>query len=107
MKNVSQMLKQAQQMQEKVTKLQECLGEIEVTGRSGAGMVTLILNGKSELCSLTLDPSLTREVDEGLIEDLIVAAHSDAKVKLEVALQEKTTELMGGLELPLGMKLPF
>lgn len=107
MKNVSQMIKQAQEMQEKVAKLQECLGKIEVTGRSGAGMVTVTLNGKSELCSLNLDPSLTREVDGVLLEDLIVAAHNDAKVKLESALQEKTAQLMGGLELPLGMKLPF
>jgi DNA-binding YbaB/EbfC family protein len=107
MKNLGQMMKQAQQMQEKMTELQESLAKIEVTGRSGGGMVTVTINGKSEMCSLTLDPSLSLEKEREMLEDLVLAAHNDAKAKLEITLQEETSKLMGGLELPPGMKLPF
>ena len=107
MKNLGQMMKQAQQMQEKMTELQERLAKIEVTGLSGGGMVTVTLNGKSEMCSLTFDPSLSLEKEREMLEDLILAAHNDAKSKLEITLQEETSKLMGGLQLPPGMKLPF
>jgi hypothetical protein len=107
MKNLGQMMKQAQEMQEKMAELQERLGHIEVTGQSGGGMVTVTLNGKSEMRRVELDPSLDPKSDGEMLEDLIVAAHNDAKAKLETRLQEETSKLMGGLQLPPGMKLPF
>ncbi len=107
MKNLGQMMKQAQEMQEKMAELQERLAKIEVIGQSGGGMVTVTLNGKSEMRRVALDPSLDPKSDGEMLEDLIVAAHNDAKSKLETRLQEETAKLMGGLQLPPGMKLPF
>lgn len=107
MKNLGQMMKQAQEMQEKMAELQERLAKIEVIGQSGGGMVTVTLNGKSEMRRVALDPSLDPKSDGEMLEDLIVAAHNDAKSKLETRLKEETAKLMGGLQLPPGMKLPF
>ncbi len=107
MKNLGQMMKQAQEMQEKMAELQERLGQIEVVGQSGGGMVMVTLNGKSEMRRVQLDPALDPNSEGAMLEDLIVAAHNDAKSKLEVRLQEETSKLMGGLQLPPGMKLPF
>ena len=107
MKNLGQMMKQAQEMQEKMSELQERLGKIEVVGQSGGGMVTVTLNGKSEMRRVELDLALDPKSEGQMLEDLIVAAHNDAKSKLEARLQEDTSKLMGGLQLPPGMKLPF
>lgn len=101
------MMKQAKQMQEQMGSLQEQIVEIEVEGTSGAGLVKLRLNGKGEMKGLTIDPSLLKEDEGEILEDLIMAAHTDAKVKVDQTLQEKTQEMMGGLGLPAGMKLPF
>jgi nucleoid-associated protein EbfC len=101
------MMKQAKQMQEQMGSLQDQIVEIEAEGSSGAGLVTLRLNGKGEMKGLTIDPSLLKEEEGEILEDLIMAAHADAKVKVDQTLQEKTQEMMGGLGLPAGMKLPF
>ena len=101
------LMKQAQQMQEKMAKMQAEIGALEVEGQSGGGMVTVTLNGKSEMRRVQLDPALDPNSEGEMLEDLIVAAHNDAKSKLEVRLQEETSKLMGGLQLPPGMKLPF
>ncbi|MXN66841.1 YbaB/EbfC family nucleoid-associated protein [Rhizobiales bacterium] len=101
------MMKQAKQLQEKMGTLQEEVAQIEVTGTAGAGLVTVTLNGKSEMKGLKIDPSLAKEDEVEILEDLIMAAFNDAKAKAETAMQEKTQELMGGLGLPAGMKLPF
>ncbi|CTQ54596.1 Nucleoid-associated protein YbaB [Roseibium album] len=101
------MMKQAKQMQEQMGSLQDQIVEIEAEGSSGAGLVTLRLNGKGEMTGVTIDPSLLKEEEGEILEDLIMAAHTDAKVKVDQTLQEKTQELMGGLGLPAGMKLPF
>lgn len=101
------MMKQAKQMQEQMGSLQEQIAEIEAVGTSGAGMVTVTLSGKGELKSLKIDPSMFKEDDVEILEDLIIAAHNEAKAKTEAVMQEKTQELMGGLGLPAGMKLPF
>jgi nucleoid-associated protein EbfC len=101
------MMKQAKQMQEQMGSLQDQIVEIEAEGSSGAGLVTLRLNGKGEMTGVTIDPSLLKEEEGEILEDLIMAAHNDAKVKVDQTLQEKTQELMGGLGLPAGMKLPF
>lgn len=107
MKNFSQMMKQAQAMQEKMAEMQERLGSIEVAGQAGAGMVTATLNGKGELRALKIDPSLVDPAEIEVLEDLIVAAIGDAKSKVETTVQEETAKLMGGLQLPPGVKLPF
>ncbi len=101
------MMKQAKQLQEKMGSLQEEIAEIEVEGTAGGGLVTVRLSGKGTMSGLSIDPSLFKEDDAEILEDLIMAAHNDAKTKSEAALQEKTQELMGGMGLPAGMKLPF
>ncbi|MBN9672820.1 YbaB/EbfC family nucleoid-associated protein [Roseibium aggregatum] len=101
------MMKQAKQMQEQMGSLQEQIVEIEAEGTSGGGLVSLRLNGKGELKSLKIDPSLLKEEEGEILEDLIIAAHTDGRVKIDQAIQDKTQELMGGLGLPAGMKLPF
>ena len=107
MKNLGQLMKQAQEMQEKMAEMQESLVTIEIEGVAGAGLVTVVLNGKSEMQRLKIDPSLVKPEDAEILEDLIVAAHNDAKAKIETRVQEETQRLMGGLPLPPGMKLPF
>ncbi|MBA4613015.1 YbaB/EbfC family nucleoid-associated protein [Stappia taiwanensis] len=101
------MMKQAKQMQEQMGSLQEKLAELEVEGSSGGGLVQVTMSGKGELKGLKIDPSLAKADEIEILEDLILAAHQDAKGKAEAAMQEKTQELMGGLGLPAGMKLPF
>lgn len=107
MKNLSQMMKQAQEMQAKMNEMQERLGEIEVQGQSGAGLVKVTLNGKGEMKALKIDRSLADPEEVEVLEDLIVAAFADAKAKVETTIQEETQKLMGGLKLPPGLKLPF
>ncbi|MES0883276.1 YbaB/EbfC family nucleoid-associated protein [Roseibium sp. SCP14] len=101
------MMKQAKQMQEQMGSLQEQITDIEAEGSSGGGLVTLRLNGKGEMKSLKIDPSLLKEEEGEILEDLIIAAHTDGRVKIDQAIQDKTQEMMGGLGLPAGMKLPF
>jgi nucleoid-associated protein EbfC len=107
MKNLGQMMKQAQAMQAKMADMQAKMAEMEVTGQSGGGMVTAVLNGKSELRSLKVDPSLVDPNDVEVMEDLIVAAVNDAKAKVETAVAEQMKQVTGGLDLPPGFKLPF
>lgn len=107
-KNLGQMMKQAQEMQERMAAMQDEIGRIEVTGQSGGGMVTVTLSGKGEARGLAIDPSLLADPSEkDVLEDLIVAAFNDAKAKADAKMQEETQKLMGGLQLPPGMKLPF
>lgn len=101
------MMKQAKQMQEQMGTLQEEIGSIHVTGTAGGGLVTVTMSGKGEMLSLKIDSSLAKEDEVEILEDLVLAAHNDAKAKAETAMQEKTQEMMSGLGLPAGMKLPF
>jgi DNA-binding YbaB/EbfC family protein len=105
--DILKMMKQAKQMQEKMAGLQEEVASIEVTGTSGGGLVRVTLSGKGDLKALSIDPSLVKPEEAEILEDLIVAAHADAKAKAEAALAERTQALMGDLGLPAGMKLPF
>jgi DNA-binding YbaB/EbfC family protein len=107
MKNIGQMLKQAQQMQAKMAEMQAQLADTTVDGVAGAGLVTVTLNGKGEMKGLKVDPSLIKPDEAEILEDLIVAAHADAKAKAEAKAAEAMKELTGGLELPPGMTLPF
>lgn len=107
MKNIGQMMKQAQQMQARMAELQEQLGAVEVVGQSGAGMVTVTLNGKGDMKQVKLDRSVVDPEEIEVIEDLILAAFNDARAKVEAKVAEETQKLMGGLKLPPGVKLPF
>ncbi|MFT5181698.1 MAG: DNA-binding YbaB/EbfC family protein [Alphaproteobacteria bacterium] len=107
MKNIGQMLKQAQQMQSKMAEMQEQLANLTVEGISGAGLVIVALNGKGEMKGIKVDPSLMKPDEVEILEDLIVAAHADAKSKSEAKAAEAMKELTGGIELPPGMSLPF
>lgn len=107
MKNIGQMMKQAQQMQARMAELQEQLGAVEVVGQSGAGMVSVTLNGKGDMKRLKLDRSVVDPEEVEVIEDLILAAFNDARAKVEARVAEETQKLMGGLKLPPGVKLPF
>jgi hypothetical protein len=107
MKNLSQMMKQAQEMQDRMQAMQERLAEEEVSGASGGGMVTVTLNGKGVLRRVKLDPSLVDPDDIEMLEDLIVAAFNDARAKVDALVAQRMSELTGGLQLPPGFKLPF
>lgn len=105
MKDFANMMKQAQQLQSRMTEMQAELEQLEMHGTSGAGLVTVTLNGKGEMKGLKLDESLVKPGETEILEDLVVAAHNDAKSKLEGALQDKMKTLTGGLPIPPGLKL--
>ncbi|MGH6929769.1 MAG: YbaB/EbfC family nucleoid-associated protein [Dongiaceae bacterium] len=107
MKNLGQMMKQAQAMQAKMQELQEALERTEVTGMSGGGMVAVTVSGKGEMRRVKIDPKLVDPADVGMLEDLIVAAANDARAKVEQHMQAEMAKLTGGLQLPPGFKLPF
>lgn len=107
MKNLGQMMKQAQEMQTRMAELQARLAEVEMTGASGGGMVQVTLNGKGEMRRVKIDRSLMVPDEAEVLEDLIVAATNDAKGRVEAHLQEEMSKLTGGLQLPPGIKLPF
>jgi hypothetical protein len=79
----------------------------EVTGQSGGGMVKLTMNGKGALLSIAIDPSLMKPEEKEILEDLLIAAHGDAKSKAEAMMAESLKDMTGGLPLPPGLKLPF
>jgi nucleoid-associated protein EbfC len=99
------MMKQAKELQSKMAEMQAEIEQLTRDGTAGAGLVTVTINGKGEMRSLTVDPSLMKPDEKEIMEDLIVAAHADAKTKMEEALQEKMKDMTGGLPLPPGMKL--
>ncbi len=107
MKDLFGLMKQAQAMQQKMQDLQAELETVEVEGQSGGGLVIVRIAVKGEMRSLKIDPSLIRPEDAEILEDLIVAAHSDARAKAEAVMAEKMQGLTGGLGLPPGFKLPF
>jgi nucleoid-associated protein EbfC len=105
MKNFAGMMKQAQELQGRMAELQAEMERARVEGQSGGGLVVLTLNGKGELVGVKIDASLLKPDEVEILEDLIVAAHTDAKAKVERLLQEKMQSLTGGLPLPPGLKL--
>ncbi len=107
MKNLSGLMKQASAMQAKVQELQAKLEAIEIEGGAGAGLVHVTISGKGELKRLKIDPKLIDPAEVEMLEDLVVAAHADAKRKLEAVTAEEMQKVAGGLSLPPGMTLPF
>jgi nucleoid-associated protein EbfC len=104
--NIGQLMKQAQQMQENMRRMQEQLAALEVEGQSGAGMVKVQMTCKYEVKRVTIDPSLIGD-DREMLEDLVAAAFNDASHRVEATIAEKMSGMTAGLGLPAGFKLPF
>lgn len=107
MKNLGQIMKQVQDMQARMAEMQNKLGEIEIEGAAGGGMVKATVNGKGVVRALKIDPSLINPAEGEVLEDLIAAAMNDAKSKADEKMQGEMSKLTGGLPLPPGFKLPF
>ncbi len=101
------MMKKAKEMQDKMGQMQEELANMEIIGTAGGDMVTITINGKGDMSAIKIDASLVSDGDVEIIEDLIIAAHSDARKKLEANSAQKMSDITSGLSLPPGMKLPF
>jgi hypothetical protein len=106
MKGLSQLMRQAQEMQANMQKAQDELASTEVEGTAGGGMVKVIVTCKHEVRRVTIEPALLGD-DKEMLEDLVAAAFNDARVKVERTVQEKLSTVTGGLALPTGLKLPF
>ena len=107
MKNFNDMIKQAQKLQQKVTDMQTQLEGVTMDGQAGGGLVKITISGKNDLKKIQIDPSLLKEDEKEVLEDLIVAAHNDAKNKLEAHVQDEMSKVTGGFNLPAGFKMPF
>ena len=107
MKNLGQLMKQAQQVQERMQAMQTALEAMEVTGSAGGGMVSVTLNGKGALHGIKIDPSLLVADEVEVLEDLLKAAHADARAKVEARTSEEMSKITGGMALPPGFKMPF
>ena len=107
MTNIGNMMKQAQQLQKKISEAQEKLKSIDVEGSSGGGLVRVIVSAKGDLKKINIDESIIKPQEKEIIEDLILAAINDAKKKAEEVSTEEMKKLTGGIPLPPGFKLPF
>jgi nucleoid-associated protein EbfC len=107
MVDIMGLMKKAQAVQAKMKDVQEELERLEVEGQSGGGMVKITLNAKGQMKAIALDPTLLTPDDREMVEDLILAAHADARAKAERLAEEKMQAVTAGLPLPPGMKLPF
>ncbi|MGH6855231.1 MAG: YbaB/EbfC family nucleoid-associated protein [Aestuariivirga sp.] len=107
MKNLGEMMKQVEAMQSRMADLQAKLEQTSVTGQSGGGLVKVTLNGKGLMTALAIDASLLKAEEKEIVEDLIIAAHGDAKAKVETLMANEMKSAAGGIPLPPGMKLPF
>ena len=107
MKNLGQLMKQAQAMQEKMAEMQAQLEAVEMTGVAGGGSVQMTLNGKGDLKKVAIDKALVDPEEVEVLEDLIVAAFNDARRKVNAYAEQVMQKLTGGLQLPGGLKLPF
>jgi DNA-binding YbaB/EbfC family protein len=101
------MMKQAKELQARMEALQAEVAALEVAGSAGGGLVRVTMSGKGEMKAVSIDPSLLKPEEAGILEDLIVAASNDARAKADAALAEKMRAMTGGLQLPPGMTLPF
>ena len=107
MKNIGQLMKQAQQMQQKMAEMQAQLEAVEMTGMAGGGMVQLTLNGKGDVKRVKIDKAVVDPAEVEVLEDLLIAAFNDARQKVNAHNETEMQKLTGGLSLPGGFKLPF
>lgn len=101
------MMKQVQEMQARMQEMQARLERLTVTGQAGGGLVSVTLNGRGAMGAVAIDQSLMKAEDREIVEDLVVAAHGDARAKLERLLAEEMKKVTGGLPLPPGFQLPM
>jgi nucleoid-associated protein EbfC len=106
MKDLGQMMQQVQEMQARMQEFQSRLEGVFVTGNAGGGLASVTLNGKGVMTACAIDASLIQPEEKEIIEDLIVAAHSDARDKLEKVISEEMKQVTGGLPLPPGFQMP-
>ena len=107
MKDLGALFKAAMKVQEKMTELNSKFDNIEVVGSAGGGMVKVFLSGKAIVKKINIDPSVVNHQEIEVLEDLLIAATNNAKLKLEERMKEEMGNLAGGLNLPPGIKLPF
>lgn len=107
MKNLGNMLKQAQAMQSKMAEMNDLLATMEVEGAAGGGLVKVTLTGKGDMRRVTIDPKAVDPNDIAMLEDLVLAAYKDAKSKADAMAAAEMQKVTGGLSLPPGLKLPF
>ncbi len=107
MKNIAQLMKQAQQMQKKMAEAQAKLDDMTVEGAAGGGMVNVTMTCKGEVKKLNIDPSLIDKDEVEMLEDLITAALNDAKTKADALTEQEMSSVTGGMGMPGGMKMPF
>ena len=107
MNNMSQIMKQAKAMQEKMAEMQKKIEETEIEGSSGGGAVKIVMNGKHEVKNLFIDPSIVNSDEKEVLEDLIIAALNDVNKKIAENTNNQLGSISGGMGLPPGMKLPF
>ena len=107
MKNLGEMMKQVEAMQGRMAEMQAKLESATVTGQSGGGLVRITLNGKGAMTAMVIDDSLMKLEEKEILEDLLMAAHADARTKVEAMMADEMKSVTGGLPLPPGLKLPF
>ena len=107
MNNISQIMKQAKVMQEKMAEMQKKIEETEIEGSSGGGAVKIVMNGKHEVKNLFIDPSIINSDEKEVLEDLIIAALNDVNKKIAENTNDQLGSISGGMGLPPGLKLPF
>ena len=107
MNNMSQIMKQAKAMQEKMAEMQKKIEETEIEGSSGGGAIKIVMNGKHEVKNLFLDPSIVNSDEKEVLEDLIIAALNDVNKKIAENTNDQLGSISGGMGLPPGLKLPF
>ena len=107
MKNIGARMKQVQEMQTRMADMQARLETLTVSGQSGAGLVKVSLSGKGVMMGLEVDPSLLKPEEKEMLEDLVIAAHRDAKSRMDAMVAEEMKQVTGGLPLPPGFQLPF
>ena len=107
MKDLGNMMKQVQDMQARMQEAQAKLEEAQVTGKAGGDLVTVTLNGKGAMMAMSIDDSLLKPDEKEIVEDLILAAHTDARAKVEELVSDNMKDVTGGLPIPPGLKLPF
>ena len=107
MNNMSQIMKQAKAMQEKMAEMQKKIEETEIEGSSGGGAVKIVMNGKHEVKNLFIDPSIVNSDEKEVLEDLIIASLNDVNKKIAENTNDQLGSISGGMGLPPGLKLPF
>ncbi|CBI75856.1 conserved protein of unknown function [Bartonella clarridgeiae 73] len=107
MRDMMNIIKKAKEMQTKMQQIQSELATLEATGIAGGGLVNITINGQNTISSIKIDTSLMNPKDVEILEDLVIAAYNDAKIKLDVIIEEKTKSVTAGMPIPSNFQFPF